>query len=138
MHNRARMIAASFLVKDLLVDWREGERHFMRTLVDGDLASNAGGWQWVAGTGADAAPWFRVLNPTLQGSRFDPEGTYVRRWVPELRHVPTRFVHAPWSMPPEVAARAGVRLGREYPAPIVDHAAARRRALAAHRAARQG
>jgi len=138
MHNRARMIAASFLVKDLLVDWREGERHFMRTLVDGDLASNNGGWQWVAGTGADAAPWFRVLNPSLQGTRFDPDGAYVRRWVPELGDVPTRFVHAPWTMPADVAARAGMLLGRDYPAPIVDHADARRRALEAHRSAGTG
>jgi deoxyribodipyrimidine photo-lyase len=135
MHGRARMVAASFLVKDLLVDWREGARHFMRTLVDGDPASNAGGWRWVAGSGAGAAPWFRVFNPVLQGMRFDPDGAYVRRWIPELAGVPTRFVHAPWTMPPDAAAAAGVRIGRDYPAPIVDHAEARRRALGARRRA---
>ena len=109
----------------------------MRTLVDGDLASNNGGWQWVAGSGADAAPWFRVLNPTLQGARFDPDGAYVRRWVPELRDVPTAYIHTPSAMPADVATRAGVQLGRDYPPPIVDHADARRRALEAHRSARR-
>ena len=136
MHNRARMIAASFLTKDLLVDWRAGEAHFMRHLVDGDVASNNGGWQWTAGTGTDAAPYFRVFNPVSQGRRFDPAGAYVRRWVPELANVPDEFVHEPWMMPADVQAASGCVIGRDYPAPIVDHAAARARALAAYAAAK--
>ncbi len=136
MHNRARMIAASFLAKDLLVDWRAGEAHFMRHLVDGDVASNNGGWQWTAGTGTDAAPYFRVFNPVSQGRKFDPAGAYVRRWVPELARVPDAYVHEPWTMPPDVQAAAGCVIGRDYPAPIVDHAAARERALAAYAAAK--
>ena len=137
MHNRARMIAASFLAKDLLVDWRLGEAHFMAHLVDGDVASNNGGWQWTAGTGTDAAPYFRVFNPVSQGRRFDPDGDYVRRWVPELADVPAAHVHEPWTMPPEVQAVSGCVIGRDYPAPIVDHAAARERALAAYAAAKR-
>lgn len=136
MHNRARMITASFLVKDLLIDWRAGERFFMRHLIDGDPAANNGGWQWVAGTGTDAAPYFRVFNPALQGKKFDPEGTYVRRWVPELAHVPRAFIHEPWKMPPDVQREAGCRLGKDYPAPRVEHASARMRALSAYRIAR--
>ena len=131
MHNRARMIAASFLAKDLLVDWRIGEHHFMEHLVDGDPAANNGGWQWAASTGADAQPWFRIFNPVAQGRRFDPDGAYVRRWVPELRGVPPAFVHEPWRMTTEEQAAAGCRIGDDYPAPIVDHADARVRALAA-------
>ncbi|MBN1180634.1 MAG: FAD-binding domain-containing protein, partial [Anaerolineae bacterium] len=134
MHNRARMVAASFLVKDLLVDWRWGERYFMQRLVDGDAASNNGGWQWCAGTGTDAAPYFRIFNPALQGQKHDPEGAYVRRWVPELARVPNRFVHQPWNMPEAVQRAAECVIGREYPAPIVDHAWARERTLAAYRA----
>lgn len=136
MPNRARMIVASFLVKDLLIDWRRGERHFMRLLLDGDPAANNGGWQWAAGVGTDAAPYFRVFNPVLQGTRADPHGGYVRRWVPELEGVPDRYVHEPWTMPPEVQRAVGCRIGRDYPAPIVDHAAARARALARYRAVR--
>jgi hypothetical protein len=136
MHNRARMIAASFLAKDLLVDWRAGEAHFMTHLVDGDVGSNNGGWQWTAGTGTDAAPYFRVFNPVSQGRRFDPTGAYVRRWVPELARVPDAYLHEPWAMPPDVQAAAGCVVGRDYPAPIVDHAAARERALAAYAAAK--
>jgi len=136
MHNRARMIAASFLAKDLLVDWRRGEDHFMRHLVDGDVAANNGGWQWTAGTGTDAAPYFRVFNPVSQGRRFDPTGAYVRRWVPELARVPDAYLHEPWTMPPTVQAAAGCVIGRDYPAPIVDHGAARERALAAYAAVR--
>ena len=136
MHNRARMIVASFLAKDLLVDWRRGEDHFMAHLVDGDVAANNGGWQWTAGTGTDAAPYFRVFNPVSQGRRFDPEGAYVRRWVPELARVPDAYVHEPRAMPQDVQAAAGCVVGRDYPAPIVDHAAARDRALAAYAVAK--
>jgi deoxyribodipyrimidine photo-lyase len=137
MHNRARMIVASFLTKDLLIDWRAGEAHFMRHLVDGDVASNNGGWQWVASTGTDPQPYFRIFNPVSQGRRHDPDGTYVRRWVPELADVPAAWIHAPWRMPVEVATAAGVRIGTDYPAPIVEHADARARALAAYDAARR-
>ena len=131
MHNRVRMVAASFLVKHLLVRWQEGARHFWDTLVDADLADNTLGWQWCAGSGADAAPYFRIFNPVLQGRRFDPDGAYVRRWVPELAELPPRFIHAPWLAPADVLARAGVALGRTYPLPMVDHRWARARALAA-------
>lgn len=129
MHNRARMITASFLTKDLLVDWRLGEAHFLALLCDGDMANNNGGWQWAAGTGTDAQPYFRIFNPTTQGTRFDPDGTYVRRWVPELADVPSRWIHRPWEMDEQTQAGAGVRIGSDYPAPIVDHGEARRRAL---------
>lgn len=137
MHNRARMLVATFLTKDLLVDWRVGEAHFMRHLVDGDVASNNGGWQWSASTGTDPQPYFRIFNPVTQGRRHDPDGTYVRRWVPELASVPTSWIHAPWEMPPDVADACGVRLGVDYPVRIVDHAEARARALAAYAAVRQ-
>ncbi|MFP4537283.1 MAG: cryptochrome/photolyase family protein [Dichotomicrobium sp.] len=132
MHNRARMISASFLIKDLQIPWQRGEAWFWDTLVDADLASNAAGWQWVAGSGADAAPYFRVFNPALQGAKFDPDGAYVRRFVPELAYMPAKHIHAPWEAPADVLNEAGVRLGKTYPAPIVDHAAARKRALAAY------
>ncbi len=131
MHNRARMVAASFLVKHLLIPWQVGERWFWDTLVDADLANNSGGWQWVAGCGADAAPYFRVFNPVLQGEKFDPEGAYVRRFVPELAGLEARFIHRPWEAPAEALDRAGVALGETYPRPIVDHAEGRARALAA-------
>jgi deoxyribodipyrimidine photo-lyase len=130
MHNRARMVTASFLTKHLLIDWREGERHFMQHLADGDVASNNGGWQWAASTGTDAQPYFRIFNPVLQGERFDPEGRYVRRWVPELAAVGDAWLHRPWTMPPLEQAAAGCIIGRDYPAPIVDHALARDRVLA--------
>jgi len=133
MHNRARMIAASFLTKDLLIDWRLGERCFMQRLLDGDPAANNGGWQWIAGTGTDAAPYFRVFNPSLQGKKFDPHGVYVRRWVPELAAVPQAYIHKPWDMPSEVQRQLGVVIGKDYPAPMVDHAFARQRVLAAYR-----
>lgn len=137
MHNRARMIVASFLVKDLLVDWRWGERFFLEHLVDADPAANNGGWQWTAGTGTDAAPYFRIFNPILQGKRYDPEGAYVRRWVPELGRVPERYVHAPWEMPAELQRQAGCVIGVDYPAPIVDHAWARERTLEAFAQAKE-
>lgn len=129
IHNRARMVAASFLVKDLLIDWRIGERIFMQGLVDGDPANNNGGWQWVAGTGTDAAPYFRVLNPVLQGQKLDPKGEYVRRWVPELREVPDARVHEPWRMTDEEQRASGCVLGTDYPLPIVDHHERRRLTL---------
>lgn len=135
MHNRARMIVASFLTKDLLIDWRWGERHFMHLLIDGDPAANNGGWQWAAGTGTDAQPYFRIFNPVSQGQKFDPDGAYVRRYVPELASVPTRYIHEPHKMPPAEQVRAGVQIGRDYPAPVVDHATQRLRALELYRSA---
>lgn len=131
MHNRVRMVVASFLVKDLLIPWQQGEAWFWDTLVDADLASNAASWQWVAGCGADAAPFFRVFNPVLQGEKFDPDGTYVRRWCPELAGLPDRWLHQPWKAPAAILKQAGLRLGQTYPTPIVDHDLARKRALAA-------
>ncbi len=136
MHNRVRMITASFLVKDLLLDWREGEAWFWDTLVDADLAANAANWQWVAGCGADAAPYFRVFHPVLQGETFDAGGGYVRRFVPELAALPDAYLHKPWLAPADVLAQAGVTLGKSYPHPIVDHAKARKRALEAFAALR--
>lgn len=131
MHNRVRMMAASFLVKDLLIPWQDGARWFWDTLVDADLANNTLGWQWTAGCGADASPWFRIFNPVSQGEKFDPDGHYARRWVPELARVPARAIHSPWLAPREVLRQAGVELGGTYPAPMVDHASARTRALEA-------
>jgi deoxyribodipyrimidine photo-lyase len=130
MHNRVRMIAASFLVKHLLLDWRLGEAWFWDTLVDADPANNPAGWQWVAGSGADAAPYFRIFNPVLQGQKFDPAGAYVRHWVPELARLPAEVIHAPWQAGAPALAAAGITLGYSYPRPIVDHQAARARALA--------
>ena len=127
MPNRLRLITASFLVKDLLADWRIGERHFRHLLIDGDIPQNAGNWQWVAGTGPDAAPYFRVLNPLTQARRFDPDGDYVRRLVPELAALPGASIHAPWEVGPLELASVGVVLGDTYPHPIVDHAPARER-----------
>lgn len=132
MHNRVRMIAASFLIKDLMIDWRIGERWFWDTLVDADLANNAAGWQWTAGSGADAAPYFRVFNPVTQSQKFDPDGAYIRAWVPELAKLPDAHIHAPWLAPDAILHAAGVRLGVDYPHPIVDHGAARAHALAAY------
>ena len=131
MHNRVRMIVASFLIKDLLIDWRKGERWFRDTLVDADPASNAASWQWVAGSGADAAPFFRIFNPITQGEKFDPEGQYVRRFVPELKAMPDKFIHRPSEAPLLVLKEAGVSLGKTYPKPIVDHGKARDVAMAA-------
>ena len=130
MHNRVRMVVASFLVKHLLIDWRHGEQWFWDTLVDADPGSNPASWQWVAGSGADAAPYFRVFNPILQGEKFDPDGAYVRRWVPELAQLPDKLIHQPWTATPLELASAGVELGKTYPQPIVDHKAGRERALA--------
>ena len=129
MHNRVRMIVASFLIKHLLIDWRAGEAWFRDTLVDADQASNVQNWQWVAGSGADASPYFRIFNPVTQGQKFDADGRYVRRWVPELARLPDKWLHAPWTAPTDVLRRSGVQLGRDYPQPLVDHAIARQRAL---------
>ena len=129
MHNRVRMLAASFLVKHLQIPWQEGALWFWDTLVDADLANNTMGWQWSAGCGADAAPYFRIFNPVIQGERFDPAGAYVRRWVPELALIPNQWIHKPWKAPESVLTEAGVRLGKDYPHPIVEHEAARQRAL---------
>lgn len=131
MHNRVRMIVASFLVKHLRISWQEGAAWFWDTLVDADLAANTLGWQWSAGCGADAAPYFRIFNPILQGRKFDPDGTYVCRWVPELAGLPIEFIHTPWEAPPEVLYTAGVTLGKSYARPVVDHGKARAAALAA-------
>jgi deoxyribodipyrimidine photo-lyase len=136
MHNRARMIVASFLTKDLLVDWRVGEAWFMRHLLDCDPASNNGGWQWAASTGTDAQPYFRVFDPVAQGRRFDPDGAYVRRWVPELAGVPLEYLHAPWTMPVAAQTKSRCRIGLGYPAPIVEHRDARRRAIEAYASVR--
>ena len=137
MHNRLRMVAASFLVKHLGVDWRRGERFFAERLNDYDLAANNGGWQWAASTGCDAQPYFRIFNPVAQSERFDPEGRFIRRYLPELAKVPAAAIHAPWRMDPAALAAAGVRLGRDYPLPVVDHAQARQRTLERFAAARK-
>jgi deoxyribodipyrimidine photo-lyase len=129
VHNRARMISASFLCKHLLIDYRRGEAHYMKYLTDGDWANNNAGWQWSAGSGCDAQPYFRIFNPVTQGTKFDPDGEYVRRWVPELARMPSRYIHRPWQAPEQVLSAAGVKLGKTYPKPIVDHAVARRRFL---------
>ena len=129
MHNRVRMIVASFLVKDLRLDWRSGERYFMEQLVDGDLAANNGNWQWCASTGTDAMQGYRIFNPTLQSAKFDPDGGYVRQYVPELSQVPTKWIHEPSLMPKEEQVRARCRIGIDYPKPIVDHRQARQEYL---------
>jgi deoxyribodipyrimidine photo-lyase len=133
MHNRVRMVVASFLVKDLLIDWRLGEAHFRRLLVDGDTSQNVGNWQWSAGTGPDAAPYHRIMNPVLQSRKFDTDGTYIKHWVPELGGLPAAALHAPWDLPPLELAAAGVTLGESYPWPIVDHFEARQRFMTAFR-----
>jgi len=132
MHNRVRMVVASFLVKDLMIPWQEGAKWFWDTLVDADLANNTMGWQWVAGSGADAAPYFRIFNPVSQGERFDTEAQYVRKWVPEVAALSDKWIHRPWEAPEDVLKKAGIILGKTYPKPIIDHHYARRRALAAY------
>jgi deoxyribodipyrimidine photo-lyase len=138
MHNRVRMVVASVLVKHLLLPWQEGARWFWDTLVDADLANNTMGWQWSAGCGADAAPYFRIFNPILQGTKFDPLGNYVREWVPELGRLPAENIHAPWEAPSGVLEAAGVKLGTIYPAPVVDHKEARAGALKAYEVLKSG
>lgn len=132
MHNRVRMVAASFLVKHLLIPWQEGAKWFWDTLVDADLANNSMGWQWTAGCGADAAPYFRIFNPITQGEKFDKDANYVRQWVPELKDIPNKWIHHPWDAPDDVLAKARVVLGRDYPHPVVDHRIARDEALGAY------
>lgn len=136
MHNRARMVVASFLVKDLLIDWRWGEKWFMQQLIDGDPASNNGGWQWTAGTGTDSAPYFRVFNPVLQSKKFDPKGKYIRNWVPELASIPGNYIHEPWKMPADLQKKYACKIGIDYPEPIIDHAWARERVLEVYRSAK--
>ena len=136
MHNRVRMVTASFLVKNLLIDWRRGERHFRHVLLDADVSQNVGNWQWVAGTGPDASPYNRVFNPVLQGQRFDESGAFIRRWVPELARLDDKAIHEPWAVGPLELAAAGVELGVEYPEPIVDLAFSRGRVLDAYGAVR--
>jgi len=136
-HNRVRMVTASFLIKHLLIDWREGEKWFHDTLVDADPASNAASWQWVAGSGADASPYFRIFNPFTQGEKFDPNGDYVRKFVPELAKMPKKYIHRPWEAPKNILENAGVKLGQDYPKPIVDHKEAREKALSAYKASRE-
>jgi deoxyribodipyrimidine photo-lyase len=137
MHNRLRMIVASFLVKDLQIDWRHGEGYFRMHLNDHDLSANNGGWQWAASTGCDSQPYFRIFNPVTQSQRFDPQGRFIRRYVPELAAVPDRWIHAPWEMPPIEQTTLGCQIGRDYPAPIVDHATARALTLERYRLARE-
>lgn len=137
MHNRGRMIVASFLVKDLLINWQEGERWFMRLLIDGDPAANNGGWQWTAGVGTDAAPYFRVFNPVLQSKKFDPHGRFIRRWLPELERLPDDYLHEPWLLPVNLQQKTGFKPGRDYPLPLVDHAQAKERTLRAYQQSKQ-
>ncbi|WP_312183250.1 FAD-binding domain-containing protein, partial [Massilia timonae] len=129
MHNRLRMVTASFLTKDLGIDWRRGEAYFALQLNDYEMASNNGGWQWAASTGCDAQPWFRIFNPVTQSTRFDARGEFIRRYLPQLRKLDAKQIHAPWQVKPEALAERGVVLGEDYPAPVVDHDAARRRTL---------
>ncbi|TSB45452.1 cryptochrome/photolyase family protein [Alkalicoccobacillus porphyridii] len=129
MHNRLRMAVASFLTKDLLIDWREGERYFEECLIDYEAASNIGGWQWASSTGTDAAPYFRIFNPTRQSERFDPEGTFIKKYLPELKDVPKKYIHSPETMPDEIQKEAGCVIGKDYPKPIVDHKLQRKKAL---------
>lgn len=130
MHNRVRMVAASFLTKHLLISWTRGADWFLDTLVDADVANNSAGWQWEAGSGADEAPYFRIFNPVTQGKKFDPDGSYVRHFVPELARLPERYIHEPWRAPDETLDEAGIGLGRDYPLPIFGHKFARDMALA--------
>jgi len=132
MHNRVRMVTASFLIKNLLINWRLGARWFWDCLVDADLASNSASWQWVAGCGTDASPYFRVFNPIIQGEKFDPQGDYTKRYLPELQELPNKYLFRPWEAPPDVLEKANITLGQTYPLPIVDIKLSRLRALEAY------
>ena len=134
MHNRVRMIVASFLVKHLMINWRRGLEWFHDCLVDADIANNSASWQWVAGSGADAAPYFRIFNPILQGQKFDPEGNYTKKFVPELKQLPIKYLFSPWLTPESILAALNIRIGIDYPKPIVVHEKARQKALAAYNA----
>ena len=134
MHNRLRMVAASFLVKDLLVDWRLGEQYFADKLIDFDLAANNGGWQWSASVGCDAQPWFRIFNPVTQSEKFDQAGMFIRRYLPELKDVPDKYLHSPWTMPPSLQKSCGVVIGQDYPMPVVNHSIQREKALTLYQA----
>jgi len=129
MHNRVRMIVGSFLVKNLLIHWHEGEKWFWDCLIDADLASNSASWQWVAGSGADAAPYFRIFNPIAQGIRFDPDGEYTKKYLPELKNIPNKYLYSPWEAPQDILAEANIELGKDYPQPIVDLKQSREKAL---------
>lgn len=133
MHNRVRMIVASFLTKHLLIDWRKGANWFWNTLLDADLANNSMNWQWVAGSGVDAAPYFRIFNPVLQGKKFDAKGVYIRRWIPELAKLPNTLIHQPWKANKNILQAANIILGKTYPHPVIDHAFARQKALKAYK-----
>ncbi|MED2489163.1 deoxyribodipyrimidine photolyase [Bacillus thuringiensis] len=137
MHNRTRMAVASFLVKHLLIPWQEGAKWFMDTLLDADIANNTMGWQWVAGSGADASPYFRIFNPITQGEKFDKNGEYIRKWVTELRDIPNKYIHKPWEAPEHILQKANIKLGNTYPLPVVDHKAARERALCAYKSMKE-
>jgi len=137
MHNRLRMVVASFLCKDLGIDWRRGERYFAQHLNDFELSSNNGGWQWASSSGCDAQPYFRIFNPVTQSERFDPEGKFIRRYLPQLAKLPNTMIHAPWLAKPLELEATGVRLGQNYPRPIVDHAEARERTLQRYAVVRQ-
>ena len=131
MHNRVRMIVGSFLTKNLLIHWKNGEKWFFDTLTDADIGSNAAGWQWISGSGADASPYFRIFNPILQGKKFDPKGDYVRKFIPSLNKIPDKFIHSPWEMTIDDQKKYNFILGKDYPSPIVDLSETRKRALAA-------
>ena len=137
MHNRLRMVTASFLTKDLGIDWRAGERYFARRLIDFDLAANNGGWQWAASSGCDAQPYFRIFNPVAQSEKFDPEGKFIRRYLPQLAGLSAKEIHAPWLVPTQRQQEAGCVIGTDYPPPIVDHAAARAKTLARYAVVKQ-
>jgi deoxyribodipyrimidine photo-lyase len=137
MHNRLRMVTASFLSKDLGVDWRRGEQYFADQLNDFDLAANNGGWQWAASTGCDAQPYFRIFNPVTQSQKFDPQGRFIRKYLPMLAALPDKYIHAPWTAPDDVLAAAGVKLGEDYPRPIVQHDVARKETLQRYAAVKE-
>lgn len=136
MHNRLRMITASFLVKDFLIDWRLGEAYFADKLIDYDPASNIGGWQWAASVGTDAVPYFRIFNPVTQSKKFDPDGLFIKRYIPELKHIPDEFLHEPWKMTPQIEGSSSCIIGEDYPKPLIDHQVQRRLAIETYETAK--